>query len=161
MAFRGILSFLGRAARVASPYVEKLVRLGEPLARIRRRIGARIAGVDADQLDRVIQAERAAQRQTAEIVGGDLSERISPDRLPSAITKQTRRFAWRIRYNYIDPSTGESIQRYFTLSTDDQLSALDAMTTTRDELRREYGREPFDLAIVRVTRADDPTLPAA
>lgn len=158
MAFRGLLSFLTAPIRRAFPYIDMAVRLRQPIARIRRAIGARIAGVSAADLERVVSATRAARRTTEEIVGGNLKEKISPTRIPSAITRQRRRFAWRIRYNYVDPTTGEFLQKHMTLSTDEIISAEDALDQARDIIAENYGIEhdaTFDLAITRITSADE------
>lgn len=152
MAWPGVATFLKRAVRLAVPYVDRAVRLGRSMQRIRRTIGAAIAGVSAEQLEQVVEAERGARRQTEAIVGGNLDERIAPDRVPEAITRQSRRYAWRIRYNYVDPATGSQIQRYYTLSVDDELSPSEALEMAREDIEGRYDVGTSNLAIVRVTQ---------
>lgn len=156
MAFRGLLNIFSRATRIAQPYISRLASLGEPIARIRRAIGARIAGVPPEQLERVVVAERTARRRTEELIGGDLSRRIAPDELPEAITSQIRRFSWRIRYGFTDNVLGEVSDRYLTVSTDAELSPAEALEEARSIIASEYmadGGSIHSLEIVRVTRA--------
>lgn len=151
MAFRGLVSLFSRAARIATPYIQKLVRLREPIARIRRTIGARIAGIPREQLEQIVQRERLIREATERVVSVRPAEPVDPDILPAPITAQRRRFAWRIRYQIVHPLTGEVLDQYLTVSTDDILSPEQAMAEARQMAFENYGVEPSDILETEVT----------
>lgn len=154
--FRGIASLLSKAARLAVPYVSKAVRLRQSVESVRRRVGAAIAGVKPEAIEAIARGEREAERRTAEVVAGDLSTPIDPERLPEPITRQRNRFAWRIRVQYIDPNTGAIRERFVTRSTDEVLSPEQVLSDNRSMLFDEYGVEDQSIMnqeIVQITGA--------
>lgn len=152
----GPLSFVNLAGRIARPFIQLGVRLGRTVAQIGtvlQRTGAR---VEAESIRRIVRAEEQLRRETRTVLGQRTDVKLPPSAIPEAVTRQRRQFAWRIRFGVVNRISGEVVDRYLTLSTDDLLSADDALAQGEDMLRAEYPEE-FELMteseIVQVTRA--------
>lgn len=136
---RGPLSFFGLGARVARPFIQLGVRLGRTISQIGAAVTRAGARVEVDQLRRIVTAERQLRRETAEVLGLPRNRIIDPQGIPEAITRQRRRFAWKVRTVFIDPKTGERIERFLTISTDDLLSPNEALAEANELMASEYG----------------------
>lgn len=152
----GPLSFVNLAARVARPFIQLGVRLGRTVAQIGtvlQRTGAR---VEAESIRRIVRAEEQLRRETRTVLGQRTDVVLPPSAIPEAITRQRRQFAWRVRFGVVDRASGQVVDRYLTLSTDDLLSADEALSQAEEMLRADYP-DQFELMteseIVQVTQA--------
>lgn len=153
---RGPLSFFGLGARIAQPFIRLGVRLGRTISQIGAAVTRAGARVEADQLRRIVIAERQLADETAEVLGLPRNRIIDPQSIPEAITRQRRQFAWKVRTVFIDPRTGERIERFLTISTDDLLSPNEALAEANELMASEYGvQQSFivESEIEQVTRA--------
>lgn len=171
--FRNPLGFATSFLRKAIGSVARIVR--DPLSRILRpeflvgqiggalgTIGRALAGlgavVEAGALRR--EALREAEIAVATgVVEGLPSDLIIDDAtIPDAVTRIRRRYAWTIRVRYIDPTTGERIERFITVATDRQITREEAIATAEEETFPESPKIAgaiIDSELVRVVKAGE------
>lgn len=152
----GPLSFFGLGARIARPFIQLAVRVGRSITRVGSALQRRGVQVEAGALRRIATAEERLRRETRTVLGARTDVVLPPEQIPEAITRQRRRFAWRVRFGIVDRRTGDVTDRFLTLSTDDLLSADEALSEAQGILEADYPDEfqaLVDSEIVNVTQA--------
>lgn len=140
----------------ALPFIRLGVRLGRGLGAISELITGTFAGLEAAVVRRTVEEvarKRAAER---EVLGGPRSTVPPDERIPEALTRQRRNYAWRTRFGFIDPRTGKRNERFLTISTDRQLSGEEALEEARNMLEEDYSIDPsfiIDEEVIGITRA--------
>lgn len=153
----GPLSFLPAALRTAYSAVRTSIKIARGAVQTGARLGTAAIGrttaaigraiertgtsIQARQLRRLTEAEDRLQATGEGILGRPRNEILDPDLIPEAITRQRRNFAWRVRTEYIDPRTGERVDRHVTVSTDRMLSQEQATAEAEDMLLTDYSIE--------------------
>ena len=117
-----ILSTLSAGARRAYPIIQGGVRQGLSANAIQRVLQAEGLGIRRQTLLTIIRAERGIE--TASIQLRTMRRDFIPDprRLPDALTKLRRPFSFQVRIRGFDLSTGETIDRFVSVSLDDPLT---------------------------------------
>lgn len=152
----GPLSFLGIGARIARPFVRLAVRLGRSITQLGTALQRQGVRVEAGALRRIATAEERLRAETRTVLGERTDIVLPPEQIPEAITRQRRRFAWRIRFGIVDRRTGEVRDRFLTVSTDNLLSADEALAEGQAILDADYPDEfeaLVDSEVIGVTRA--------
>lgn len=152
----GPLSFLRIGLRIARPFVQLAVRIGRTNQRIINALSRANVRVTAAGLRTLRTAEERLQAETRTVLGARTDVVLPTEQIPEAITRQRRRFAWRIRFGIVNRQTGEVRDRFLTVSTDNLLSADEALAEGQAILDADYPEEfeaLVDSEIISVTRA--------
>lgn len=153
---KGWLNILDIGARIASPFIRLGVTLGRSLGELGRIFTETGTAIEASSLRRIYEADVEERSIAKEIEGQPPDLAIDPSKLPEAITRQRREYAWKVRVGYIEPGTGERRSRMLTISTDQLLSPNEALAEARGMMEDEYQIKTSFLVsaeMVGVTRA--------
>lgn len=150
------IGLLGKVISTAYPFIRLGVSLGRSVTSIGNLITRAFGRAEASVIRRAVEAETAQRAETRNVLNLPPSSMIPDELMPEAITRQRRTYAWRTRFGFIEPTTGQRGERYLTVSTDNQLTAEQALEEARKMLLDDYDiDESFitDERIVGVTRA--------
>ena len=122
MPISAFLATLSRAARRAFPIIRRGVREGVSANRIQRLLQDHGLGIRRTNLLEIVRRERgvAAAGERLRFIPKGL--RPDPSRLPEALTRLLRRFSFTVRIRGSDPRTGETLERFVNVASDEVLT---------------------------------------
>jgi hypothetical protein len=112
-----LLSRLSLSARKAYPFIVRAVRQGLSLERIGKAFRAEGIALSNEVFRQLARAERSLQAASGELRFLRPGQRPSPTRLPEALTRILRRYAFFVEVMARDVSTGEQVLKNVTVST--------------------------------------------
>lgn len=136
MAFR-FLRTLGE--RIAYPFVQTARIVGSALGDLGRALARAGTEIEVQALRRIAGALDEQDAASRIVLGQSSTEVLDPQGIPEALTRQRREYSWRFRMQGIDPRTGQRVERYLSISTDDLLSEAEARQRALSEFADEYG----------------------
>lgn len=122
MAFAGIVSGMGQAARNALPIIRSGINQGLGADNLFQRLRTRFPGLRRHEVRTIARAQRVIQAAAADLRFVNRNLRPDPSRLSPALTTLRRQFSFRVRVRGVDITTGEIRDSFVTITTDKVLT---------------------------------------
>lgn len=125
--------------------------IGATLGTLGRALERQGANMEAAAIRDQIETQRAIQ--AAARGAAVTAERGLPDvaMMPEAKTKLRREYSYRVRISHIDSRTGQRVERWVTVSSDDVISKDEAATRAIQDYAGGYGFQLGNVVEVEVT----------
>jgi len=140
-----VLTRLPKSARLAYPFVKRAVSEGlsaNAALKAWRESGGAIRRQTFLDLYRTV---KGVEQAGARLRNLPLHSRPNPDRLPPAVHPILRRYSFEVRLRGVDSYTGETVERYITVSSNDLLTRREIELKAEEAVERFPENYPFIL----------------
>ena len=156
MSFAGVVTALSQPARQALPIIRGGVRRGIGADALYRSLRSRFPGLLRREVREIGRAERLLLSRSADLRFMRRDFRPDPSRLAPSVTALRRQYSFQVRVRGFQVETGEAVEDWITVSTDELLTREEIEDVAQGYLEsapERYQVESYETLLVAGARA--------